>query len=320
MDSALTPTTPNSADLERIQTYAAQAWSQNTLRAYHSDWAHFTAWCAGRQADPLPASPVTVAAYIGALADQGMKVATIVRRLAAISKAHATHGHESPASQRFPVVKEVLKGVKNALGTAQEGKAPLLTADIARLVGVLDRSTLSGKRDATMILLGFAGGFRRSELVDLDVEDLDVTEDGLVVTIWRSKTDQEGHGTTVGIPYGSNPATCPLRTLKAWLEASGITHGPLFRPIRKGGHLAGGRITDQVVRLVIQRACEKAGLDPARFSAHSLRSGMVTQALRNGASDHAVMDQTRHRTPQMVRRYRREAELFRDNAAAKLGL
>jgi site-specific recombinase XerD len=320
--STLAPvTTSDQAALEtitsRTRSYAEQSLSQNTRRAYTSDWSHFTAWCAGVGFDPLPAAPETVALYITSLVEQGRKASTVQRRLTAISQAHKTAGYATPTTS--PGVRAVWSGIRREHGTAQAGKAPVMTADLRAMVETLPDS-LSGLRDQALLLVGFAGGFRRSELVALDTTDVQETADGLVVTIRRSKTDQDGQGRRIGLPYGSNPATCPVRALRAWYAASGITAGPLFRPINRHGQLQGRRLTAQSVALVVKRVAEAAGLDPARFSGHSLRSGLATSAAAAGVSERSIMNQTGHKSVVMVRKYIREGSLFRDNAAAGVGL
>jgi integrase len=179
---------------------------------------------------------------------------------------------------------------------------------------------LLGTRDRALLLIGFAGAFRRSELVGLNVEDASFTGDGLVVTLPRSKTDQEGEGRKVGIPYGSNPATCPVRSLRAWIETAGITAGPLFRSVNRYGRVQPGRLSDKAVALIVKRYAQASGRDARTFSGHSLRVGLVTAAAMAGASERAIMNQTGHRSTVMVRRYIRDASLFRDNAAARAGL
>ena len=169
-------------------------------------------------------------------------------------------------------------------------------------------------------MLGFAGAFRRSELVALEIPDVAFVADGMKVTIRRSKTDQEGLGRVVGIPFGSDPQLCPVRSLRRWLEAAGITEGPLFRSVNRHGHIARSALTDQAVRGVVQRYCQPASLDATQFSAHSLRSGMVTESTINGASERSIMNQTGHKSPAMIRRYTRDLNLFRDNAATHLDL
>jgi integrase len=179
--------------------------------------------------------------------------------------------------------------------------------------------SLLGIRDRALLLVGFAGAFRRSELVGLDVADVEFKREGLVVTLERSKTDQEGAGRKIGIPYGSNPATCPVRALQAWLEASATTEGALFRTMNRHGHVK-DRLSGQGVAIVVKRCAEAAGLNPDDYAGHSLRSGLATSAAAAGVSERAIMNQTGHKSVNMVRRYIREGSLFRENAAAGVGL
>ncbi len=304
--------------LDKARGYVAASKAVNTVRAYRSDWRDFTAWCDARGLPTLPAAPQSIALYI---ADMGgvAKPSTITRRLAAIAKAHQAAGHDSPCAMRHAAVKEVLSGIKRTHGTAQAGKAALLTEHLRQLIEVIPDNLL-GKRDTAILLLGFAGAFRRSELVSLDIPDVESTDDGMKVTIRRSKTDQEARGRAVGIPYGSNPQLCPVRSLRRWLEAAGITEGPLFRNVSRHGHIADSALTAQAVRSVAQRYCQRAGLDLTQYSAHSLRSGFVTQASINHATESSIMNQTGHKSAAMVRRYTRDLNLFRDNAATRLGL
>jgi integrase len=179
---------------------------------------------------------------------------------------------------------------------------------------------LLGVRDRALLLIGFAGGFRRSELTALDAADVAGTRDGLVVTIRRSKTDQEGEGRKIGVPYGSNPATCPVRSFQSWLESSGITEGPLFRPINRHGKMAATRLSGAAVGEIVKKYVEAVGLDASHFAGHSLRSGLASSAAAAGASERSIMNQTGHRSEKMVRRYIKDGSLFRENAAAVLGL
>lgn len=302
---------------ERAKAYIEQSRASNTKRAYSSDWAHFSTWCEAHGLCPLPASNETVARYIAAHADSH-RVSTLQRRLAAISSAHRAAGY-APISTREEPLHSVWSGIRRAHGTAQQGKAPAIVDDIRAMVSVLP-DTIIGIRDRALLLVGFAGAFRRSELVGLDVEDVEFRREGLVIHLRRSKTDQEGQGREVGIPYGSNPATCPVRALEAWLEASGITTGPLFRPITRYGVVQASRLSDKAVALVIKRCAERAGLDPSRYAGHSLRAGLATSAAMAGASERAIMQQTGHRSVTMVRRYIRQGSLFQENAAARVGL
>jgi len=301
----------------QARDYVAQAKAPNTLKAYQADWADFTTWCAGRGLPSLPAAPATVALYLTSLIGGGRKTSTLQRRISAISQAHQAAGEENPT--RAAEVKAVMAGIRRTHGTAQEGKAPAVIDDIRLMVRQLPLSPL-GDRDRALLLVGFAGAFRRSELVSLDVSDVDLTRDGAIITLRRSKTDQEGQGRKVGIPYGSRPETCPVRALERWLAVSGITHGALYRPINRHGQLQPGRLSDKAVALVVKRYAEAAGLDPARYAGHSLRAGLATSAAAAGASERAIMAQTGHRSVNMVRRYIRDGSLFRENAAATVGL
>jgi len=310
--TVLTPAATRAAEFISLSTAA------NTRRAYAADWRNFTAWCESKGAAALPASPETVALYLAdAAAD--CKPSTLARRLAAISKAHSAAGFPSPASLRYAVVAAVLKGIRVKMGTRPAAKEPLMTADVRKLLAALPEGLL-GIRDRAMLLVGFAGGLRRSELAELRVEQLKFTSDGLIVLIAHSKTDQAGGGEEVGVPYGSNPATCPVRSLLKWLETAGIREGPIFRNVDRHGHLGEEAVTGQAVWWVVRRYAQAAGLDPLSFGAHSLRSGCATQAAANGASEPSIQRQLRHASPVMSRRYIKHATVFSDNAATRLGL
>jgi integrase len=246
-----------------------------------------------------------------------LKVGSIQRRLNAIAEAHKAAGLESPTASGM--VKNTLKGIKRTMGTAAVQKAPALTDDIRAMVEVADQG-LIGLRDRALILLGFAGAFRRSEVVSLDVADLDFGRDGLTVTLRRSKTDTEGHGRKIGVPYGSNPETCPVRVMQLWLETASIASGPVFRSINRHGHVQARRLSPADVARIVKKLAESAGLDAAKYAGHSLRAGHATSAANAGASERSIMNQTGHRSVQMVRRYIRDGSLFRENSAGKLGL
>jgi integrase len=264
----------------------------------------------------LPASPETVASYIAKCAGR-LKVGSIQRRLNAITEAHKVLGLESPTSAGM--VRNTLKGIRRTIGTAPAQKTAALTADIRSMVDATDAG-LIGARDRAIILLGFAGAFRRSELVALDIADLDFGRDGLTVNLRRSKTDQAAAGRKVGIPYGSNPETCPVRTIQTWIEAAAITSGPLLRSINRHGQVQPDRLAGIDVARVVKKLAQRAGLDTAKYAGHSLRAGHATAAAIAGASERSIMNQTGHRSVQMVRRYVREGSLFRENSAGKLGL
>jgi integrase len=304
------------SSLDQAREFARQSKAENTLRGYRVDWKDFCAWCEGHGVCPLPASPETVAAYIADCAGR-LKVGSIQRRLNAIAEAHKATGLESPTAAGM--VKNTLKGIRRTLGTATAQKAPTLTDDIRAMVEATDPG-LIGARDRALVLLGFAGAFRRSELVGLDIEDCVFGKDGLTVTLRRSKTDQDGVGRKIGIPYGSNPETCPVRTIQAWLEQAGISEGPVFRSLNRHGRIQSGRLSGIDVARVVKKLAHRAGLDPAKYAGHSLRAGHATAAAASGASERSIMNQTGHRSVQMVRRYIRDGSLFRENSAGKFGL
>ena len=299
---------------EQAREYARRARAASTLRAYKLDWESFTAWCSENGLCALPAKPETVASYLAAQA-RGHKASTIQRRLSAISMVHQVRGFESPC--RNELVRSVIKGIRRTLGTAPNEKAPLLASDVREMTAMLPDSLL-GRRDRAMLLLGFAGAFRRSEICSLNVEDLAFTEDGLIVTLRRSKTDQEGHGRKIGVPLLPTSDACPVRAVREWLAASGITEGPLFRSV-SSGRLHAERLSDQTVAKVVKRRLP-AGRDTSRFAGHSLRAGFVTSAASGGASLKAITNQTGHRSLTVVLRYMRDSSLFRNNAVASTGL
>ena len=302
----------------RARVFMEAAKSENSRRAYRSDWGQFESWCRDHDVVCLPAAPETIALYLTALAADH-KPASLQRKLTSITKAHQASGFPSPASMQHAVVSETLKGIRRSLGTAQPGKEPLLTAEILEILDSLD-DTLLGCRDRALLLVGFAGGFRRSELVGLDVEDVKETADGLVIQIRRSKTDPEAKGTTVALPYGSTAATCPVRSYRGWIAAAEITTGPVFRSVDRHGRVRRGRMNAGSVARLIKRAAEAAGLDPTSYAGHSLRAGFATQAFLNGAAEVSIMRQTRHKSLNTLRKYIRDRSLFRDNPASKLGL
>jgi integrase len=313
-DLALPATLESVADDAR--RYIASAKAPATLRAYRSDWAHFTTWCDTHGRDALPTEPETVALYLSDLA-RTAKPATLQRRLSSISQAHQAAGHPTPTAD--PVVRAVHAGIRRSKGTAATVKAPAVTAELRAMVEHLP-GDLRGARDRAMLLVGFAAALRRSELVALDVADVAETPEGLVVTLRRSKTDPEGGGRKIGVPYGSHPATCPVRALRAWAEVAGIADGPLFPTIDRAGRLGATRASDRCVARAVQRAAQGAGLDPARYAGHSLRAGLATSAAAAGASERSIMNQTGHKSLPILRRYIRDGSLFTDNAAATVGL
>lgn len=302
--------------LDRAREFARHSKAQNTLRGYRSDWRDFCKWCDAHGACHLPATPDTVASYVAECAGR-LKVGSIQRRLNAITEAHKAMGLESPTHRAM--VANTMKGVRRMKGAAPVQKSPTLIDDIRAMVDAADAG-LIGVRDRALILLGFAGAFRRSELVSLDIEDCAFDKDGLTITLRRSKTDQDAAGRKVGIPYGSNPSTCPVRMTQAWIQHADIVTGPVFLSIHRHGRIQTRRLAGADVARIVKKLVQRAGLDPAKYAGHSLRAGHATSAAISGASERSIMNQTGHRSVQMVRRYIRDGSLFRENSGSKLGL
>jgi site-specific recombinase XerD len=302
---------------ERITSYAANSKAANTWKAYQADLRDFAFWCQSHDIASLPAAPETVAAYLTELAPL-CKIATIQRRLSAISQQHAAAGLESPT--RSAVVRLTMQGIRRTHAPTQVVRKvrPAVTSVIYKLVDPLG-SSLIDLRDRALILLGFAGAFRRSELAQLRLSDVTETEDGLRVHLRHSKTDQEGEGFVKGIPYGHEYKTCPVRAWKTWKEAAGITDGQAFRSITRHSKL-GASLSDRAVAEIIKRRAKAAGLEYKEFSGHSLRAGLATAAAQAGVSERVIAKQTGHKSLPVLRGYIREGSLFTENAAAKVGL
>jgi site-specific recombinase XerD len=293
--------------------YARAEKAEATRRAYRTDFGIFRAWCAERRISALPAAPEAVAAFLAHEAERQVRPSTIGRRVAAIRYAHKLAGFSLPTDDER--VRATVRGIRRSLGAAPSKKMP---ATAERVIGMapLVGTKLSAIRDRALLLIGFAGAFRRSELVAINVEDLEETAEGLRITIRRSKTDQEGHGHVIAIPRGV--IACPVAALKTWLEAAAITEGPVFRPIGKGGRLQLGRLTDRSVADIVKAHAQRAGLDPKLFAGHSLRSGFLTSAAARGASIFKMADQSRHKSMDTLRGYVRDAEIFKDHAGKGL--
>lgn len=304
------------------QHYAASASAPNTRRAYRADWSAFTGWCEREGIPSLPAQPVTVANYLAACADgdgeqASLAVATLERRLVAISRAHQLAGYASPCKDEW--VRTVMKGIRREHSAAQHQVAPIGVTVLRQALAALPESLL-GARDRALLLLGFCAALRRSELVGLDVADLKFVPEGMVLTVRRSKTDQEGEGVAKGIPLGANAATCPVRAVQAWIKAAGLKEGPLFRPLDRHGTVRKKRLNGSDVAVIVKRSVAAAGFAPDLYSGHSLRAGLATAAAGVGAPTYNIRRQTGHKTDRMLEIYIREGSLFRDNVVSLLGL
>ncbi len=282
--------------------YARHSKSENTKRAYKAAWRDFEYYAKLNNRQSLPASPETIIEYVVSLTEA--KVSTIEVRLAAISSGHRMAGLADPTT--FERVKLVVEGIRRTRRTAPDKKAPITHSVLEQLVATLP-TTLRGKRDRAILLVGYAGAFRRSELVALDVQDLQLLPDRITVTLRHSKTDQEGAGMVKIIPEIPNDQTCPACALREWLLAAQVCGGAIFRRIDRWGNVMDGRLTDQNVARIIKRAAQSAGLDPAQFSGHSLRSGFITEAANAGVESRDIMAQTGHKSETVMRGYIQDA-------------
>lgn len=318
-------------DAERARAFASGARSENTRRAYRADWRDFRAWCSQRGLSPLPASTDTVALYVASRAEEGpegqepLKLSTLRRRLSAISQAHKAQGLPSPAKTSEEPLHSVWAGLSRKKTRRQKQAAPVLIEDLRAVLEAVptghdSEPTLLGRRDRALLLIGWAGALRRSEIAQLTVGDVRVGPDGLVVDVKRSKTDQEGEGLLKGIPHGEHPSTCPIRSLQSWLKAAAIDSGPLFRAVDRWGNVSTSPLSTDGIHRIIRRACRRAGLEASLYSGHSLRAGFITQAARAGKPERVIMRHSGHRDLKTLRQYIREGGLFQENAASGLGL
>jgi len=292
--------------------------ANNTLRAYKSDFKDFGAFCAKHGFNSLPTEPKIVSLYLTYLS-KNSKISTLRRRLVSIGMVHKLKGHY--LDTKHPIIIENLMGIKRVKGSIQKGKKPILINHLKSIINVIDQQKIDEikkSRDKTIVLVGFGGGFRRTELISIDHEDLEFVPEGVKITIKRSKTDQFGEGMVKGLPYFSNELYCPVINLKKWLELSNIKSGPIFRRFAKGSVLTNNRLTDQSVVLIIKDCLNLAGIENKNYSGHSLRSGFATVAAESGADERSIMAMTGHKTTQMVRRYIREANIFKNNALSKI--
>ena len=274
--------------------------ADNTLKAYQSDFRDFSTFCKKNGFSSLPTQPKIIAFYITHLS-KSSKFSTLKRRIASISVIHKLKGHY--LDTKHPIIMENLHGIKRTLGSRQKAKKPILIKDLKVIIKAIDEKKI---RDKAIILIGFAGGFRRSELVNINFEDIDFVSEGVKILVKRSKTDQSGEGIIKAIPHFENSEFCPVITLKEYIKSKNIKEGQIFS------------ISDKSVALIIKKYAKKAGLDPSGYAGHSLRSGFATTAAELGAEERNIMAMTGHKTTQMVRRYIHEANLFKNNALNKI--
>ncbi len=292
--------------------------ASNTLRAYKSDFKDFEIFCFKHGFNSIPTEPKVVSLYLTHLSTN-YKISTLRRRLVSIGVVHRLKGHY--LDTKHPVIIENFLSIKRKKGSIQKAKKPILINHLKQIINVIDEQKIAKiqkLRNRTLVLIGFGGGFRRTELISVDHEDLDFVEEGVKITLRRSKTDQFGEGMIKGLPYFENEKYCPVLSLKNWLTLSKIKSGPIFRRFAKGSTLTSYRLTDQSVVLIIKDCLKLAGIENSNFSGHSLRSGFATVAAESGADERSIMAMTGHKTTQMVRRYIREANIFKNNALNKV--
>jgi site-specific recombinase XerD len=295
--------------------------ASNTIRAYKSDFRDFSLFCVKNSFKSLPTEPKIVSLYLTQLSIKDAKMSTLKRRLVSIGVIHKLKGYY--LDTKHPIIIENLMGISRKKGNYQKGKKPILINELKAIIDVIDKETteeIKKARDKALILIGFGGGFRRAELVYINYDDLEFVSEGLKIIIRRSKTDQYGEGMTKGLPYFSNQTYCPVLNLKKWLEISNIKSGAIFRRFNKGFNLSNKRLTDQTVALLIKSYLNIAGIENKNYSGHSLRSGFATVSAESGADERSIMAMTGHKTTQMVRRYIKEANLFKNNALNKIKL
>ena len=291
----------------------------NTVRAYKSDFKDFGLFCAQNGFKSLPSEPKIVSLYLTHLSTKDVKMSTLKRRLVSIGVIHKLKGHY--LDTKHPIIIENIMGIKRRKGSVQKGKKPLLISNLKLIINVIDKSTyedIRKYRDRSIILMGFSGGFRRNEIVSLDYDDLDFVSEGLKINIKRSKTDQFGEGSLKGLPYFDNTKYCPVLSLKNWIQVSNINSGPLFRRFSKNSKLLENRLSDQTIALLIKKYLKLAGIENKNYSGHSLRSGFATSAAESGAEERSIMAMTGHKSSEMVRRYIKDANLFKNNALNKI--
>ncbi len=279
--------------------------AKNTLRAYKSDYRDFEVFCSSNNLKSMPTTARILSLYLTKLS-KNAKFSTLKRRLASIKMIHKRNGHYIDTNH--PMITENLLGIKRKMGSYQKAKKPILINELKQIINVIDKekNAIKKAKNKALVLIGFAGGFRRSELVALNHEDLEFVSEGLKIFVKRSKTDQSGEGMIKAIPYFENKTYCPVLSLKEWLNISQIKIGKIFN------------ISDKSVALIIKRYTSLAGLDERKYAGHSLRSGFATSAAELGAEERSIMAMTGHKSSQMVRRYIQEADLFKNNALNKI--
>lgn len=290
--------------------------SYNTLKSYSSDWSDFTDWCKYHGEPELPTTPETIVNYINDLADDA-KANTISRRITAISENHIAAGFSRNNPAKEGIVRTAMAAIRREKGTFQHGKAPILMETLYLLADEFE-DDIVGIRDKALILLGFAGAFRRSELARIQIDELTFSPEGLMIFVPQSKGDQLGHGATIAIPYAPDEEICAVHAVERWILTAQLQHGPLFRSFKRNKELRDEQLSDKSVALIVKKYVQKAGLNAANFAGHSLRRGFATSAAQHDIDALTIMRQTRHKSEKMVHRYIEQGNIFKDNALSRM--
>lgn len=308
--------------VDQVKLFMDKSISEKTKKAYKSDWSSFTNFCEDNDLSPMPADPSTVSLYISHLAVDGKAVATIQRHLTTISQAHAAFRINSPTTD-FDTVR-TFSGIKRSLGTAQKKAKPIIWTQLVKIVNAM-RPSIIGKRDRAMLMVGWSAALRRSEIVALEFADIEFVDEGMIVIIRRSKTDQEGEGFKIGVPWAKDKRLCPANSMKEFIDRSQISSGPLFFALgRKGKQFFmppskdRHRLSPKSINLILSRRLKDAGIKPAGYSGHSLRAGYITTAAKAKIPEHLIQIHTRHASVKVLRGYIREGSLFTDNPLSVL--
>lgn len=302
--------------LDRAHEYARGSKARNTIKTYGSAWRAFCSWARARRLQELPARPDAVAGYLAARAHE-LRPSSLQIHLSAIAEAHKLAAFDNPC--RHEAVKAVMAGIRRRHGTARVQKAAITVADLRGMLDVAG-DDLRGLRDRALLLLGFTAGLRRSELVGLDVDDLDFRDQGIALRVKRSKTDQDGGGRMIPVGHGGHARTCPVVAVRKWLAAASVESGPVFVGIDRHGHVRPGRLQGRAVCRIVQRLGEAVGLEPNQLGGHSLRAGFVTAAATAGVHERDIASVSGHRSVLILRSYVRQATLFDGDLTRKLGL
>jgi integrase len=298
------------------RNYAKFAFSKATLKICQQEWQFFSSWCNKHQFSPLPSSIDTLIIYLTELANQKLKVSTIAKKLYAICKIHILNNH--PLNLKDSNFILVWNGIKRSLGTAKKGRSPLLIKTLRDILSNIANNVI-GIRDRALINFGWASAMRRSEITDLNWDDITFIDEGIHVLIRKSKTDQYGEGQKIAILYGNNPETCPILNLKKWQEIS-VSNEAVFTSVNKSNIVSDQRLSDRDVARILKKIMLKSGLDASEFAGHSLRSGFITTAAKHSVPEHIIMKHSRHKTAQMIQVYTRDNSLVKDNATSMVGL